>query len=213
MSTSSNHHGPRRPQNQTQSNVMPLGSRDGKVLQSTLPTPLESHDRAGLSYITLRVSRRAGESAQGRSPWTGSAGCSGEAGTGKGLRERKGGIALDGKGTKATNYFPSEANRKDLIRSCATVLLQSRHSTLMLFALDSCHSRSLLVQPALGLLRVPFGRLMHWIYGAGCSQSHTLGLLEVPPPICPQSLTYSRLPRVAPSGHHSQAAFALCPKA
>lgn len=121
--TSSNHHCPQHPRN----HVMPLGTREGKVLQSTLATPQERHGCAGLSLITLPGIRRAGESAQGGSPWTGSTGCLGETGTEKGFEGEE---ERDCSGRRAAlrrHYILSEANIKNLIRSCATVLLQSRH--------------------------------------------------------------------------------------
>lgn len=126
--TSSNHRCPQHAQ--TQSDVMPVGPREGKVLESTLPSPQESHGRAARSLSLSsrfqssqaldRVLREGHLGQDHLAAWV-------RLELKKALRERKEGIALEGRETKVTNYIPSEANIKNLIRSCATVLLQSRH--------------------------------------------------------------------------------------
>lgn len=101
----------------------------GKVRYYSLPWPLHKSAMAALVSLSLRCQAseglervlREGHLGQDQlAAWV-------RLGLKKALRERKRGIALEGRGTKVTNYILSEANIKNLIRSCATVLLQSRH--------------------------------------------------------------------------------------
>lgn len=193
----------------------------GKAKYCSLPCPL--HKRAMAALVSLSSACQASEGLkrvlrQGHlgqdqlAAWV-------RLGLKKALRERKGGIALEGRGTKVTNYIPSEANIKNLIRSCATVLLQGHPFVAV-------PPSSYALFPGQLSFKVPPCSTSSWAFKGYFGGINALDLgsrllsepysgpsVGAPPhmPTIPQ--TYSRLPRVATSGHHSKAALTLCPKA